>query len=108
MTEQKKRNSESGSDYYESHNPSNMSIINKTKKIFRPPTHTSKIHCRREANTMPQAPHNTTQFLAQKRKGKIIEEHGAEKFVEGECRIEDFIITGGSMKELVHSVTFCN
>lgn len=93
--------------------PSIMSIFNKNKKISKVGNREKDLKKRNRYERIgkcPEAPHNTTQYLTNKKKSKdcvsINEEIEGE--LEKEYTIDNFIITGGSMKGIIQNIMLFN
>lgn len=93
--------------------PSIMGILNKNKKICK---HGIREKESRKKNKIkriddcPEAPHNTTQYLTHKRKSKdyLPKDGEKEEEIEKQFTIDNFIITGGSMKGIIHNIILFN
>ena len=91
--------------------PSLMSIFNKNKKIYKTRLIEKEIRksTRYERLTIrPQAPHNTTQFLTHKEKVNDSDSKSMDKNWHKGFKIDNFIITGGSMKGIIHNLILFN
>ena len=106
MTEQQQLLMEKVELELKRHDPCLMSILNKNNQIFK--SHLKVVprrKNRRECNC-PEAPHNTNQFLTHKRKVKDKLEDDVVNAEEErqEFSIDNFIITGGSMKGIIRNL----
>ena len=91
-----------------------MSILNKSNNIFKH-RHREKqirrIYKYDRIAKRPEAPHNTTQYLTNKSKIKEIllkSEENKHFDMQKEYTIDNFIITGGSMKGIIHNIMIFN
>jgi|LauGreDrversion4_2_1035121.scaffolds.fasta_scaffold837578_1 hypothetical protein len=93
--------------------PSIMGILNKNKKICKKgirEKEMKKQNIRKRVSDCPEAPHNTSQYLTHKRKSKdcLSKDGEKEEEIEKHYTIDNFIITGGSMKGIIHNIILFN
>ena len=98
-------------DKKELNSQSTMSILNKNNKIFTTRLLEKEIRKKNRYERLtnrPEAPHNTTQYLTHKRKVKDIQYCEMDFDWQKGYTIDNFIITGGSMKGIIHHIMLFN
>lgn len=113
MTERSRIQAEMVEEMMMRFEPSIMGILNKNNKICKQGIRekdTKKKNKWKRISECPEAPHNTSQYLTHKRKSKdcLSEDGDIEEEIEKHYTIDNFIITGGSMKGIIHNIILFN